>query len=143
MKEIILEISCCLCSEKYQSKINIPENWSIRYDVIYEEQGLCPNHNKIKEFIDSQCSGCVGGWGDCNLWRDFAYRDQNLTEKDFKIMRTGICPRRTNGTLIVDNSQNGLSINELNLSEKAKKSSGIALERAIKDYWKKYSKNKE
>ena len=132
-----LEINCCLCGEKYKTEVDIPENWDTRYSSLYAEDGFCPKHIDVSKFADSQCPGCVGGWGDCTMWMDFAYTGRrNITEEDFKIIETGICPKRTNGTISFSQSD---GIKDINISEKAKTKSGIAFANAIRDYIKKYS----
>ena len=134
--EIKIEISCCMCKADHETKIELPEGWAMRYDTIYEEHGgFCPDHKQIAEFAEAQCPGCVGGWGDCSLWESFAYSNRRtLTEDDFKIMRTGVCPKRTNGTFGLNNG----IIEKINLSEIAENESGIVLEKAIKKYWERY-----
>lgn len=97
-------INCSMCSDKHEATITLPEGWCGAYGGVDDEHGLCPKHAAIAAFKDAQCPGCVGGWGDCDLWSAFAYSTpprhaRPLTEDDFKLMRLGACPRRTNGTI--------------------------------------------
>ena len=136
MNKMKIEISCCLCSEEYQTEIDLPATWTTRYSSIYAEDGFCPKHIKVAEFASSQCQGCVGEWGDCALWRSFAYSGhRNITERDLEIIETGICPKRTNGTISFS-FINGM--NDIDISERAKTESGIAFADAIKEYMEKY-----
>lgn len=137
-----IEIDCCLCPQKHIAKIDLPEGWAHRYDEVNDEQGFCPKHASISAFATHQCPGCVGGWGDCDLWSNFAYAGRrNLGPKDFEKLEAGICPRRTNGTIGVTMGGGRLSkIEDINLSDRAPAESGKALAQAIRDYWKRYSK---
>ena len=129
-------IHCCLCEKKYEQEINSPSGWS-GVEYLEEEWAFCPDHAVIEEFSNSQCPGCVGGWGDCGLWTGFAYeRRRNLTEADLGMIRVGVCPRRVNGTLTFNSTDKKLM--NVDLSEKASTDSGTALEKSIRDYWVKY-----
>ncbi len=133
-----VHISCCLCREEHVVEIDLLDGWAMTYPAIDEEQAFCPDHAVIAEFTNTQCSGCVGGWGDCGLWEDFAYGKErrNLSESDFAQIRQGLCPRRVNGTMMVDMSAG--KIENMDLSRRAPTLVGNALERAIKDYWQRY-----
>jgi hypothetical protein len=134
--EIPIEIYCCLCREKYQTKTQIPDEWGMRYDHIDKEDGFCPHHKIIEKFANNQCPGCVGGWMDCSLWGDFAYSGRrNLTDADFETMKKGFCPRRTGGTLSVINKPGNFQMQRIDLSTVAPVASGQALAKAIRDYW--------
>ena len=132
-----LTINCCLCSNSHSILFENPEGWSPRYDFDWcEEDGaFCPDHAIISEFTENQCGGCVGGWGDCDLWQGFAYPGRrSLTDDDFKKLESGACPKRTNGTFSV--SSHGME--KIDLSKTAPPASGAALSQAIKDYWERY-----
>lgn len=131
-----VEVGCCLCSERHETAIDLPEGWATRYDQIDEDGGFCPKHSVIAEFADDQCAGCVGGWQDCDLWRAFAYRTLNLTDDDFAELRGGICPKRTNGTFGMFDG----TIEKIDLSERADNEAGAALAQAIIDYSARYHK---
>ena len=134
--KIEIEISCCLCSNNHKQNIDIPEGWAVRYGNISTEGGFCPEHYIVSKFAESQCPGCVGGWYDCDLWRNFAYSKHNLTDKDFEIMSTGICPKRTGGTMVF-NSGTG-ERTSIDLRDPENVEAGKAFVKAIKDYWAKY-----
>lgn len=132
-----ISIGCRLCSTDTKIEVETPAGWTDAEMV--DVEALCPAHAEIQPFIESQCPGCVGGWGDCDLWRDFAYSGQrNLGERDFVRLRSGICPRRTNGTFTVNVSGGRAQIDDLDLSERAPNAAGAALAQAIDDYWKLY-----
>jgi hypothetical protein len=132
--KIEMNYSCCLCEQNCKQEIELPEGWVLDRDMVDIEKAFCPEHSPIAEWTDSQCSGCVGSWGDCRLWQSFAYLgERNLTEEDFKKIRSGICPKRTNGTFEV---QGRNLVGTINLSNKA--TSGVILAKAIKDYWERY-----
>jgi len=134
--DIELTVGCCLCSNKSKHTVSLPDGWEHRYGSVDDEaHGFCPNHADVAEFADSQCPGCVGGWGDCELWRDFAYSGRRkLTPADFVTIERGVCPRRTNGTFGVSAS----GVEQLDLSTKATTKSGLSLATAIRDYWAAY-----
>lgn len=132
MKSLIM-IKCCLCSERHAQEIELPEGWRIRYKDIEEENAFCPKHSLVSEWVDAQCPGCVGSWKDCNLWRDFAYENRALSPEDLNAIRNGICPRRTNGSLLLDAD----GIQDINLSHSATTKSGEVLAQSIIDYWNK------
>lgn len=110
----------------------MPDGWDHQYDGIDDESGgFCPKHSSVKPFTDHQCTGCVSGWGDCQLWRDFAYSGRrNLSPGDFASLERGICPRRINGTFGVS----PLGVERIDLSSEERRS-GIELAAAIRDYW--------
>lgn len=119
-------------------EIELPDGWALRYDGIDEEKGFCPEHSPIQEWANAQCPGCVGGWGDCNLWRDFAYeRQRSLSEGDLSLIRKGICPRRTNGSIEIVNGV----IQQFDMSNIAPVGSGDAFADAILAYWDKFGTN--
>ncbi len=129
-----IEISCHFGDMKTELSVDPGLKW-VGVDDIYTE-GFCENHAKIEEFTGSQCPGCVGGWGDCELWTAFAHRSRGLTEEDFAKIRKGICPKRTNGTIMVNADMR--KVESVDLSEKANDESGAALEIAIREYWERY-----
>ena len=128
-----------MCSKETKHTIELPPGWAHRYDAIDDEQsGFCPDHAAVAGFADDQCPGCVGGWGDCGLWRDFAFSGRRkLTPADFTSIECGKCPRRVNGTFTVSSA----GVEDLDLSTVAKTEAGVALALAIKDYWAAYPEN--
>jgi hypothetical protein len=137
-----IRVDCCLCEEYYETTIDLPDTWTTRYESISEEKGFCPKHSKVAEWADGQCPGCVGSWGDCDLWRDFAYSRRHgtvpLTEQDFDKIRRGVCPRRTNGTFMTTLDRNGFRLEDVHLDKQATTESGELLAQAIKDYIERY-----
>ena len=133
---IEVEVNCCLCSADTKHTITLPPGWALKYGGLDAENGFCPKHSIIKQFSDSQCPGCVGGWGDCSLWNAFAYnaRGRNLNEADFASLAKGICPKRVNGTIGIRNGRR----EDLDLSDRAPPEAGAALAQAIRDYWETY-----
>lgn len=132
-----LTINCCLCEAEHKSEIEMPEGWNHRYGAIDDEQaGFCPKHSAVAAFAESQCPGCVGGWGDCPMWQAFAYagRQRTMGVDDYVALERGICPRRVNGTIGVSAGQR----EDLDLSETAPVESGSAFAAAIRDYIAKY-----
>lgn len=132
-----ITVSCSMCSEQHKATITLPDGWCGAYGGIDDSHGLCPKHAAIADFKDSQCPGCVGGWGDCDLWSAFAYSTpphhaRQLTEDDFKLMRLGACPRRTNGTIGVHTGRSPY-IEDIDLSSPSV-AGGRALADAIIEY---------
>lgn len=136
MSEDQLEVclSCGLCEERHERKIPMPKGWDSRYRSVSDEHAFCPEHASISTFADSQCPGCVGGWGDCPLWQAFAYRTLDLTADDFQTLETGVCPKRVNGTMFFKNGK----ISHINLREPPVVDAGKALAKAIRAYAIKY-----
>ena len=134
MTDLTVSVSCGLCSEKHEVKIAMPEGWAHRYGGVDDERdGFCPRHAKVAEFAESQCPGCVSGWGDCPLWSAFAYEGRrSLTEADFATIRAGHCPKRINGTVTFSPA---VGMSTLDLSKRAPPEAGAALEQAVRDYW--------
>lgn len=139
MSKVEVEISCCLCSNKHTTEIEAPDGWRVHYGSVSSEHGFCPEHSKIEEFTEN-CSGCVGGWVNCNLWRAFAYQDFKLTDSDFAIIRSGKCPKRTNGTMFFSREK---GIEYVDISSPASNEAGDALAKAILAYHEKYHVRKE
>ena len=135
MKELEVSLYCGLCSTKHEQKIPMPAGWDSRYQSVSDEHAFCPAHAKIADFADSQCPGCVGGWGDCSMWKSFAYRTLELTAGDFKTLERGICPKRTNGTMMFSRES---GMKDIDLRDPPSVEGGVALAQAIREYAKKY-----
>lgn len=126
-----------MCSEEYKEHVRLPPGWEhINREIDDETHAFCPAHKEIAEFQGDQCAGCIGGWGDCDLWKSFAYNKLKLTDNDFKKIKEGVCPKRTNGTFGFNPADR--SIEDIDLSEPSSNKSGLAFEKAIKDYCSKY-----
>lgn len=128
-----------MCGKEHVSQVELPDGWSSD-DTIYvgsnSDGVLCPKHAPIRGFIDSQCPGCVGGWGDCGLWRSMHFpKDDPLTERDMGRLHSGICPKRVNGTLVMDRRGPDVKIEDVDLSERAPDGAGPALVAAIAEYF--------
>lgn len=133
------EISCCFCSETFKTEIGLPKGWASRYGSTDEEWGFCPKHALVADFAEQQCPGCVGGWGDCNLFNAFAYQSWKLTETDLGIIESGVCPKRTNGTFMMTPGKR--EPESLRLDEQASSESGVALVQALREYKAKWYPN--
>jgi hypothetical protein len=125
----IITLYCMLCEERIEIPIEVGE-WDIYSGLELEDKCLCPDHCKIAKFRD-QCLGCVGGWGDCELWNIiFGYSfGKFLTEDDFQQIKNGICPKRTNGTF----EFNAGKVNRIDLSKAVLSEVGILFEKAIRE----------
>lgn len=140
MKTLTVTVNCCLCAKRTVAKFQVPDGW-IADDTDIED-GFCPAHAPIDEWRSAQCPGCVSGWGECGLWRGFAFeryrhnKHETLNERELMVIKTGTCPRRVNGTFGVFGGRQV----DINLSERAETTSGAALVKAIKAYWRKYPK---
>jgi hypothetical protein len=128
---------CCLCTNRSEYIVEMLPGW-VHSDggIDVERDGFCPDHAVIEEFASSQCPGCVGGWGDCPMWKAFAYSHRrDITEKDLAAIRSGVCPRRVNGT-IGFNAGTGV-IADIDLSNRAPRGGpefAAAIEAYIKEY---------
>lgn len=130
-----LTVHCALCSEKHEVEIDLPAGWSGRYNGIDDETGLCPKHAAIEGFIDSQCPGCVSGWGECGLFSAFAFSDRRtITWRNLIDIERGVCPFRVNGTFAVGSG----GVEVVDLRNDVRTDSGIALAQAIRDYCRSY-----
>lgn len=130
--EAKMTVHCCLCSKKTHAPFEIPDEWALTRDEFdIEQDGFCPDHAAVAEFESSQCSGCVGGWGDCDMWRAFAFSgSRSITDRDLSSIERGICPRRTNGTF---SFSRGTGIEDIDLSTRANEG-GRAFADAIREY---------
>lgn len=132
MNRVTVEATCCFCLESHETEVDFPDGWAV--GSIYEGDALCPKHSKIAGFREN-CSGCVACWGDCPLWKAFAYRECKLTESDFAIIRQGRCPKRVNGTMEISP---GTGVRRIDISSPALPGSGDALADAILEYLERY-----
>ncbi len=133
MAQIELTINCCLCGESHEAMIDLPDGWSHRTSGVDSDDGFCVKHAPVAKWSDSQCPGCVGTWGDCALWRGFAYsHSRDLTDAELDTIRAGVCPRRTNGSFSFSRTT---GIRDIDLSERATTESGVVFVQAIRDYW--------
>jgi hypothetical protein len=130
MTDFTVSVHCCLCPAQHEQTIKLPHGWAGRHDGVDAEDGFCPSHIEVKDWADSQCPGCVSGWGDCPLWEAFAFSKLTLTEADFQSIERGTCPKRVNGTLMLS----GGHLSKIDLSERGPTASGIALVQAIRAY---------
>jgi hypothetical protein len=136
------ELNCCLCSRKHRGKIEVPDGWT--ETALASENEFCPDHAVIDEWKSAQCPGCVSGWGECGLWKGFAYERYRhsmgdiLSEPELRQVACGKCPRRVNGTFFVS-TPNG-QFGEMDISERAETPAGEALVAAIREYWVRYPK---
>ncbi len=135
-----IDMSCCMCLESKEFEFDAGE-WGTRYGKIGTDTSFCPKHAKIEDWAGSQCPGCVGGFADCSLWRAFAYDDSDgLSQEQYSEIEKGICPIRTNGTMMFS-QETGQT--DIDLSEIGSCESGKIFTDAIKDYRKTYFDKKE
>jgi len=135
-KKYTATVNCCFCSNRHTVEISLPDGWDHQYDG-YDDEGsaFCPDHAAIQPFTRSQCVGCVGGWGECDLWKGFAFSKFNLSEGEFDSLRKGVCPRRTNRTFSISP---GGPLEDIDLSDRAPSEAGVAFVDAIKTYVQNY-----
>ena len=139
MKHMLkISLTCGLCAEEHEQHIPMPAGWDSRYCSVSDEEAFCPKHAPIAAFADSQCPGCVSGWGDCPLWEAFAYRELKLTAADFETLARGICPKRVNGTMMFERGQE----TDIDLRDPPVMDAGKALAQAIREYSIKYHNRK-
>ena len=137
-----ISLYCGLCGNKHEQKIPMPDGWDSRYRSVSDEHAFGPTHSIVSKFADSQCPGCVGGWGDCGLWQSFAYSKLELTESDFRTMESGVCPKRVNGTMGFNVMKSGVTCEDIDLRDAPVAKAGQALATAIRAYALKYHKPK-
>ena len=135
-----VRLHCGLCGEEHTQEIPMPEGWASRYESVSDETAFCPKHAIVAKFADSQCPGCVGGWGDCPLWQSFAYSKLKLTSEDFRTLEAGICPKRVNGTMMSNVSREGATCEQIDLRGPHVDEAGKALVHAIREYVVKFHK---
>jgi hypothetical protein len=141
MTTIEIEISCCFCPHDYRAEVEIPDGWQVRYGSLGSENGFCPDHSAVLPFANSQCPGCVASWGDCPMWRAFAYdHGRDITEADLETIKSGYCPRRANGTFSLRANQDGTrEWSKADLSVPAPAEAGVAFASAIREYSERYN----
>ena len=138
--EIRIIATCVFCRRKTETTASVEPGWVHNYGEIWDEDNwLCPDHAIIHEFRKSQCPGCVSSWGECPLFKAFAFRALSLSDLELDVIRKGVCPRRINGTF----SYSKQGIEPLNLSEKAPDEAGNALSKAIVQYGTLFYENKK
>lgn len=133
---IEVNLHCTFCQESMTTKVSA-DGWQVRYGAIEDEDALCPAHAKVEDFFKDQCPGCVAGWPECPLYRSFANsRSRDISENELLVIRSGVCPRRVNGSFMVQASP--FKITDVNISSVSEH--GAALEQAIRGYIAKYPK---
>lgn len=133
-------ISCdgILCDS--QCEVEIPD-WLGFTDAGGDGSYLfCPNCEAQSRWFGAVCPGCVEGFHDCKFGRAFEYDDHRriITENDLKVIEAGVCPFRTNGMFMVNRTSNDVSMETLDLSERADSDSGKAVVDAVRSYIEKY-----
>jgi hypothetical protein len=112
----------------------VPEGWVVGEYVEIDQEGFCPAHAGVAAFEADQCPGCVGGWGDCGMWEAFTNRyRRTVTPADYASLESGVCPRRVNGTMVVNNVPGKRTIESIDLSAPAVEG-GRAFAQAIREY---------
>lgn len=135
-KTIQIEGSCCLCPHTIVIFAPVDDRWQgIDHSYLESSELLCPDHAAIQPFMENQCPGCVGSWGDCPLWEGFAFSGgrRDIDDDDHATLQKGICPRRVNGTM-VGSRTTGLHEIDLREGEELHPEAGKAVSKAIKEY---------
>lgn len=141
----MVEVGCSMCSRKCKVETTVPEDFveahGFQIDA-YTVYTLCPDHAHLVDWVQNQCDGCVGGFGDCDLFSAFAYSSGpiQLSENDFSSIKCGICPKRTNGSMTFD-SRTG-AIGYPDFSKQATNEAGVKLANDILTYRKNYCDEK-
>ncbi len=86
---------CSFCDSK--ETVSVPTSFVTRYGSQDVEDAMCPEHSGASAFLDDQCPGCVGGWGDCGMFS--AIGNEAVSADDLATIRSGRCPHRVNGTM--------------------------------------------
>ena len=105
-----ISVTCCLCDNEIE--IQVPDSQYLGWanvDDVYDESALCPDHAHLKEFFSSVCPGCVGGWPDCQFYKNF----RRLSSEQFVVLESGRCPLRTNGTYLL--GRGSIDISDVNV----------------------------
>ena len=123
-----------MCPNTHEVEVSEAEGWIGQENSDFTGDFFCPDHLKVSEWMNDQCSGCVAGWGECSLWRGFAscILETPLTKSEMDIIRSGKCPRRTNRTF----SFSSKGIERLDMSSPSNE--GEAFYRAITEWWDRY-----
>ena len=139
-EDYIIGFSCPLCTETYDQSVSVPDGWSIKgRGVDVESNAFCPKHAKVKDWLENQCPGCVSGWGECGLFKAYAFSELTIDEGQFEEIKKGVCPFRVNGTFEISDGK----MSDIDLSEQASDESGEALVAAIRDYAEFFHKKSE
>ncbi len=117
-----IEYHCSFCTRR--EKVIAPTEFVTRYGHDIED-AACPDHAGAMKFLDDQCPGCVGGWGDCGMYT--AVGNQSVTDAEMATIREGRCPYRVNGTSSFSSS----GFQSIDLSEKS--GAGAAFAAAVAD----------
>ena len=132
-----ITIYCCVCNREHD--IELATDFRCRYDGTDIEDGFCPEHAGMADFLDDVCPGCVAGWPECGLRSDMEERSPTpLSEEDFATIAQGRCPRRVNGSFIVNRNAESTIMNAVDLSDVSVH--GEAMVRGIREYMAKYRK---
>lgn len=134
MKKIEIDIYCLLCSNNYKTEIELPTDFVL--NDLTDENALCADHAGIKEWRNTVCRGCVGGFGSCDLWQGFAYKHERnkLTEEEMQVIETGRCPRKTSGWLMVSRATGIVNITPTDIAPEAGKLFAKAIREYIEEY---------
>ena len=125
---------CAFCGESANIVAPMPTGCATRYGGMDDEHAFCPKHAAVEPFFDSQCPGCVSGWGECGLYRAFAHKENTLTDADKATLSRGVCPKRVNGTLFVTNTADGVKVEDADIRSDPVAEAGAAVVAAIADH---------
>lgn len=140
--KIKIELTCTFHNDANDYvEVEIPDGWNVRHSGIDMEEAFCPEHAKAEDWLSQVCPGCVGGWGDCPLYRGFAYerkytQDNPVSRDDLAVIETGVCPKRVNGTFMRFEDDDHLT--SIDISDRATTEAGKAMADGIRTYWEHY-----
>jgi len=136
---LTLDLYCLFCDA--QSEIPIETEWGRNFDVVTAEDALCPKHIGVLAFVNEQCPGCVGGFGDaqeCPLAAEYMPQGKSLSHDHMVVILSGRCPHRVGGTYELDRGKPDATLTPIDISEVASSEAGKAMHDAIMDYCHKY-----
>lgn len=89
-------IGCSICEATIELTVELPlKEWNCSC-IETTCNALCPKHKYIRKWLDSQCIGCSGWWGECGLWNAIHTRGY-INGSELHKIRCGKCPFTTDG----------------------------------------------
>lgn len=95
MSKITLKLKCCLCQKTVTKALTVAENWQVAYEnVVEEDLAFCPTHAPVEAWRKENCSNCKESFGNCSLWKAFAYKNKTMKHEDYVLLEDGFCPKK-------------------------------------------------